>query len=120
VEETSRGTRRSLQFFDRQGVAIHKIYLTDQSDIGAFDGLVAQFATAATPLDIAAAPAPKAALPDGDIDVARFRTRWDEMKDTHDFHGLLTSHKVQRLQGLRLAGAERARAVPVTALRTVL
>ncbi|MEQ8327045.1 MAG: ChuX/HutX family heme-like substrate-binding protein, partial [Parvibaculum sp.] len=30
-------TRRSLQFFDAQGTAIHKIYQTDKTDTAAFD-----------------------------------------------------------------------------------
>ena len=114
------GTRRSLQFFDAQGVAIHKIYETDKSDAAAFDALIAQFATGASPLEISAAPAKKKPLSDSEIDVAGFRAAWDAMKDTHEFHGLLTKFKLERLQGLRLAGEARAARVPAPSLRDTL
>ena len=35
------GDRRSLQFFDKDGEAVNKIYLTDQSDAAAYEALVA-------------------------------------------------------------------------------
>lgn len=120
VEELENGPRRSLQFFDAQGTAIHKIYQTEQSDAAAFDALIARFATDASPLEIVPAPAPKAGLPDSEIDVAGFRAAWDALKDTHEFHGLLTKFKVQRVQGLRLAGPDRARLVPGSSLRAAL
>lgn len=114
------GTRRNLQFFDAQGVAIHKIYQTDGSDTAAFDALIARFATEHTPLEIAPAPAKKARLADSEIDVPGFRAAWDAMTDTHEFHGLITKFKVERLQGLRLAGETRATRVPAVSLRAAL
>lgn len=115
------GTRRSLQFFDAHGVAIHKIYETDKSDAAAFDALIAQFAGEDMPLEVAAAAAEKRKpLADREIDVAGFRAAWDAMKDTHEFHGLITKFKVERLQGLRLAGDTRATRVPAQSLRTAL
>ncbi|MBX3505511.1 MAG: hemin-degrading factor [Parvibaculum sp.] len=114
------GTRRSLQFFDAEGVAIHKIYQTDGSDAAAFDALIARFATENTPLEIAPAPEKKARLADNEIDVAGFRAAWDAMTDTHEFHGLITKFKVERLQGLRLAGETRAMRVPPASLRAAL
>ena len=114
------GTRRSLQFFDAQGVAIHKIYETGKSDPAAFDALIAQFAAEDTPLEIAPVPEKKKPLADSKIDVAGFRAAWDAMKDTHEFHGLVTKFKVERLQGLRLAGEARAARVPAASLRAAL
>jgi putative hemin transport protein len=96
---TPGGTRRSLQFFD---------------------ALIAQFATATSPLEISPAPEKKKPLADSEIDVAGFRAAWDAMKDTHEFHGLITKFKVERLQGLRLAGETRAMRVPAPSLRTTL
>lgn len=112
--------RRSLQFFDAHGTAIHKIYQTEGSDCDAFDALIDRFATEAGPIEVAARPAPKKALPDSEIDVAGFRAAWDALKDTHEFHGLLTKFKVERLQGLRLAGEGRAARVPAASLRATL
>src|SRR3546814_14721326 len=36
--------RHSLQFFDRAGDAVHKVYRTDATDIDAYDALVVRFA----------------------------------------------------------------------------
>ena len=43
-EETKAGLRKSLQFFDGTGTAIHKIYAMGKTDMAAFDGIVADFA----------------------------------------------------------------------------
>lgn len=112
--------RRSLQFFDAHGTAIHKIYQTEGSDCDAFDALIERFATEPGPIEVTARPAPKKALPDSGIDVAGFRAAWDALTDTHEFHGLLTTFKVERLQGLRLAGDGRAARVPAASLRATL
>ena len=120
VDQTGEEARHSLQFFDAYGVAVHKIYLTDRSDFWAFDALVAQFAVADAPIEVTPVAGRTPALPDSEIDVAAFHASWDAMTDTHEFHGMLTKHKVQRLQGLRLAGSSRAFPVPSSALRTAL
>ncbi|MBO6666496.1 ChuX/HutX family heme-like substrate-binding protein [Parvibaculum sp.] len=121
VEKMEDGSlRRSLQFFDAHGTAIHKIYQTPETDTAAFDALIARFATEASPVEVTAAPAPKQALPDSEIDVAGFRAAWDALKDTHEFHGLINKFKVQRLQGVRLAGEGRAARVPAASLRATL
>lgn len=39
-EDDVLGTRRSLQFFDARGAAVHKVFLLRGSDLGAFDELV--------------------------------------------------------------------------------
>jgi putative hemin transport protein len=61
-----------------------------------------------------------AVLDDAEIDVAGFRAGWDAMEDTHQFFGLLKSHRLDRLQAMRLAGAPRAEPVGRDALRRVL
>ena len=120
TERLDSGFRRSLQFFDAQGTAIHKIYLPEGSSVENFDLLVARFAAPAAPLAVEAPRAPKAGLPDAEINVEGFRTAWDVLTDTHQFHGLLNKFKVERLQALRLAGDTRACRVPVSALRAAL
>ncbi|HEY4345526.1 MAG TPA: ChuX/HutX family heme-like substrate-binding protein [Parvibaculum sp.] len=120
TEETKQGPRRSLQFFDAQGVAIHKIYLTDGSDVAAFEALVANWAVEASPVVTEAKKERAAPLADGAVDVAAFQSAWDALKDTHAFHGLLNKFKLQRQQALRLAGERRAHSVEKSALRDIL
>lgn len=121
-EQTKRGPRQSLQFFDASGTAIHKIYATGKTDTAAFTALAeAHFATeqASTESTEAAAAKP-AEKPDAEIDVAAFRAAWAAMKDTHAFFGLMNRFGVTRTQALRLAGSEYAQPLPQDCLGTLL
>jgi len=122
TEETQKGPRYSLQFFDLTGTSVHKIYLTDNSDKEAYDELVAFYKTDdQTPLiTVSSAPAPKAEGPDEAVDQNAFRNHWDAMQDTHDFMGLLREFDVTRTQALRLAGESRAVQVPVASFEKAL
>ena len=124
VREESRGRwQRSLQFFDGDGRAVHKVYLTGQSLQDAWSGLVARFAAPVQSplLDLAAVEDPLPLRRDDEaVDVASLREQWRRMRDPHDFFALLKKHEVTRTQALRLVGAEFARRVDGGAVRTVL
>ncbi len=115
------GERLSLQFFDASGDAVHKIYATDETDHAAFDSLIARH-TAAEPTALALAPraADPVDRPDSEIDVEGLRTAWRNMRDTHEFFGMLGKFKVGRVQALRLVGDEFARELPPRSLRRAL
>jgi putative hemin transport protein len=107
-EKGEHGDRKSLQFFGKDGLAIHKIYLTPDSNVEAFDALVAKYksddqsaeeTSVAVPLNIDEKP-------DSDIDVAAFQAAWSTLKDTHEFFGMLRKFGVTRTQALRLAPNE--------------
>lgn len=102
--------KRSLQFFDKAGMAIHKIHLMDNSDTEAFDRLVSKFAAEDQPTHIAVESyAPKAAdKPDGDIDWENLRKDWLAMTDVHQFHGMLRKYGVGREQSFRHIGEDLA------------
>lgn len=124
VTETSRGrTLDSLQFFDGDGTAIHKIYRTEASDHAAWLRLVAKFtAGVQTPLLEArtvADPLPHL-LEDSAVDVEALRDGWRAMRDPHDFYGLLRKRRVTRLQALHVVGREFARRVDDRSIRIVL
>lgn len=102
------GTLYSFQFFNKKGEAVHKIFSTPQSNIEAYHQLVNDFRSPnQTPiLDADHSPyEEKTAIPDAEIDVPAFQEEWKNLKDTHDFFGLLRKYKVNRTQGLRLAPA---------------
>ena len=97
--------RRSLQFFNSFGDATHKIYLTEQSNKEAYDALVEKYRAAdqeTLPLT-AVKPEKKADEPAGDIDTASFQAEWLNLKDTHEFFGLLRKYKLSRKEALRYA-----------------
>lgn len=123
VEELARhGTRRSVQIFDRAGDAIHKVYLEDESDRGAFDALVARFRVEdqgrAQPVE--PRPSRPVEAEDASIDVTRFRAAWEAMLDTHDFFPMIRSFGVTRSQALRLAPLGRVRRVSRASLLDAL
>ncbi|VVE49028.1 Hemin transport protein HemS [Pandoraea eparura] len=119
---TESGPRRSLQFFDKTGTAVHKMFLRNHSDVAAYDALVARFrASDQTPgQHVVAADAPKAETPDADIDTAAFQRDWLAMTDTHQFFELLKRHRVSRAQALRLAPDGHAQRVGAASMRTLL
>jgi len=121
-EMTKDGLQRSLQFFDKSGVAIHKIHLRMQGSIANYDALLNQFQSndQAPGIQVTSLEKPAAELPDQDIDVTAWRQSWRAMKDTHDFFGLLRQFKVTRTQGLRLADPEFVQAMPVTVVKDLL
>lgn len=120
--ENARGTLRSIQIFDKDGTAVHKIYLTGDSDLQAYEQLIAKYRSEdqSRTLNVEAKAAPSPDLPDSEIDVEGFRKAWSELKDTHDFFPLLRKFKVGRRQALRLAGDEFAKEVPADSFKYVL
>ncbi len=105
-DETNEGPRRSLQFFDADGTAVFKLYLTKQSNVAVCDELIQSFAAANQSPVQAILPQTKTTSeerPDSDIDVEGFRKAWESTKDTHEFFVLLKKFGVARQQALRLA-----------------
>ncbi|MFD1144192.1 hemin-degrading factor [Larkinella insperata] len=97
--------RKSLQFFAADGEAVHKIYLTEKSNEPAYDAIVAKYRAEKQDgvLDIEPKPEAPVLTPDAEIDVTAFRQAWLDLKDTHEFFGMLRKHKVSRLQAMHLA-----------------
>ncbi len=123
VEEESRGDlRRSLQFFDPHGVAVHKIYLLKESNLEEYQALVDRYRSEDTSTLLSVEPAAegKKETPDEDIDFAGFYEGWRGLQDTHEFHGLLRQYNVSRTQALRHADPDLAFEVEVSAVRTML
>ena len=117
------GGRKSLQFFDARGVAVHKIYLTDKSNEQAYTNLVSEFTKAdQTDFTVSNEPiAPKnAELPDLEIEKEAFQTAWNNMQDSHEFFGIVRKFKLTRTQALRLAPEGRSKQVDLETFKAVM
>jgi putative hemin transport protein len=121
-EEGEHGPRRSLQFFDARGNAVHKIFAQETTDAAAFDALVAKYRSPEqeTTLEVQPPAAALAVKPDTEIDADGFRAAWDAMQDTHEFFMLLRKFGAARTQALRLAGPARALPVANATTRALL
>ena len=122
TENTTRGPQRSFQFYDASGTAVHKIFLKEKSSLEEYMRLLEAWTADDQQRGIkVSAPAAKdAEKPDSAIDVSGFRAAWSQMKDTHEFFGLLKKFGVARTQALRLIGAEYAYRLPDPSARVML
>ena len=114
--------RDSIQFFDKAGEAVHKIYRTDHTDAAAWQAYIDRHAlpagTPVTPVVVVPfAASTEAAQP---ADPEALRADWRGLKDTHDFFSMLRQHKVSRIGALRTAGQDLAQQVADGAVETVL
>lgn len=113
------GGRKSLQFFDRAGMAVHKVYLTPESDAAAWDVLVEQFTDSRPEWPV---PQPLQKVEADTVEQAppTLREEWLAMQDTHEFFQLLKRNRVERLTALRDVGADLAQQVPVDTAERML
>lgn len=111
--------KRSLQFFDGYGHAVHKVHLRPESDRDAFERLVADQATEVWEDDLAVQPAP-AKRSERAVDVSGLRMAWRELQNVHDFHLLLRRFDIERLEALQRVGHEFAYETERTAHRGLM
>lgn len=106
-ETTARGVRHSIQFFDAHGDAVHKVYNTDETDMAAWDALIAQYKSDVNPpLQIEVAP--EVPAPTTAADTSTLDAEWRAMTDVHQFFQLLKRHDVTRQQAFKTVGDDLA------------
>ena len=110
--------RLSLQFFDQTGVAIHKVFCTEETDTEAYLALVQRFAAA--PSWPVAQEAPKISRQAHVADRVALRQAWLDLKDTHDFFTMLQKFDVERLGALSDVGSDLAQQISVDYIDTML
>ena len=82
--------RQSIQFFDPHGDALLKVYTTGNTDMAAWDALIAGH-TQQSPALLAIRPAEPLKYADS-ADAAALDNEWRAMTDVHQFFGLLRSN----------------------------
>ncbi len=94
--------RRSLQFFDVDGTAVHKVYPEIPEG---YEKIKADFRSEDQGVFqcVSPAPAPAVEKPLSELDVDGFLDAWAHLKDTHDFFMLLRRFGFGRLQALEAA-----------------
>ncbi|CAI0877799.1 Hemin transport protein hemS [Serratia quinivorans] len=117
-ETNKRGVRHSIQFFDHQGDALHKVYTTDETDLPAWMALVERHLNAENPtLELQPADTTVSnASPDAD----KIDQEWRAMTDVHQFFQLLSRNKLTRQQAFSAVGNDLAYRVDNSALSQLL
>ncbi|MBU8544957.1 MULTISPECIES: hemin-degrading factor [Roseomonadaceae] len=106
------GERPSIQIFDKDGAAAHKIFATKETDRAAWDTLVTEFTAPLAALPPMTPPEPAAPVAEVEVDQPQLRADWQALKDTHDFFPMLRKHKANRRQAFRLVGDDHALRLP--------
>jgi putative hemin transport protein len=121
-EETRSGVRHSLQFYDQDGTAVHKVYLREESNAEAYEAIIDKYlhADQSTVQWVLAKAKPPIGRPDGEIDRAVLRDRWQALQDVHDFHAMLLELGAGRVQAFRLVGDDAAYPVGKDSFRVAL
>jgi putative hemin transport protein len=110
----------SLQFFDRHGVAVHKIFVREQTDLAAWQQVIGQHTDMQPARDFVPRATTAAAAPQPSPDATAFAAAWGAMTDTHQFFPLLKQFGVERQQGFRLVEGRYTRRLEKPAVRAVL
>jgi putative hemin transport protein len=113
---------RSLQFFDAQGNAAHKVYVKSEAGVAVFDKIVADFRhpQQAGELKMMAAAPKGAGKADSAVDLQEFQLAWKEMTDVHQFNRIVSEFQLSREQAMRLAPAGAVQKIGPQALRKLL
>jgi putative hemin transport protein len=121
-EDAARGVQRSLQVFDGHGSAIHKVFLRAESDLSAWETLVAECAHQDQSPRVELRRNADADLADGgsEVDVQAFQRGWLALTDTHGFYPLLRRFGLSRTRALVLAPSGYACRVRADAARQLL
>ncbi|MBT1700700.1 hemin-degrading factor [Fulvivirgaceae bacterium PWU4] len=126
-QQTPNGLQQSIQIFDEAGTAVTKVFLQEAkgnrpgSNQEAFDAIVEAFkAKDQQPTITVTAVKELATRSIDEVDAGALLTDWENMKDTHDFFGMLRRHEVNRLDALYLAEGKFTYQVKKSSLRKVL
>lgn len=120
--ENPRGTLHSLQFFDKEGTAVHKIYVKNESKLNLYRELVERFKRDdQTPgIEITEQIKKEKNTPLEEIEKNDFLDGWAQLKDTHDFFPFLKKFNVGRTDALKLADGKFTWHVKNSATQTML
>ena len=121
-EIVSSGKRHSLQFFDIDGEAVHKVYMPKGNNLEAYKAIVNKFRSPdqTEKILIHKLPDGKKDIPDSDLEIENFISHWSNLKDTHHFFGLLNEFGVGRRQSMRLAEGKFTRQLDNNCLQGAL
>lgn len=118
--DTGETVKRSFQFFDAHGEALHKIHLRADSNVAAWKKLAAELALEASEPLAVVPPSVEIFENDNAVPMEELKTRWSAMTDTHQFPGLLNKLKLSRHKAVSSIGSDYAWKLERTAIQPLL
>jgi putative hemin transport protein len=115
--------RRSLQFFDAAGDAVHKVHLRPASDLAAYRVLVEKLRADDQSQIVAIETVTEADAVAEDAEPAsasELRERWARLTDTHQFFGMLKTLNLTRHQAMHMIDRDYAWPLDLGATRGLL
>lgn len=95
-----KGELEGVVIFDKSGEASLKLYKREKTNDEAWEKLFSSYSENAEKPQYLS---PREKREEQDIDEEKFLESWKNLKDTHEFHGLLMSYGVSRTQALKIA-----------------
>lgn len=100
--------RRSLQFFDAQGDAVHKVHLRPVSNLDAYRKLVEAHLSADQSAEVEVRPLKAEEAVTSSATVDELREQWSKLTDVHQFFGMLRALKLSRREAMHMVGDDYA------------
>lgn len=112
--------RTSLQYYDRHGTAVHKVYPREQTDAAAWQQVLASHQDPQRAIMFEPKPQTNPARQASAIDVPAFARAWGAMTDTHQFFPLLRQFGLERRQSFQLVQGQFTHRVETVSVRDML
>ncbi|WP_118986184.1 hemin-degrading factor [Photorhabdus sp. CRCIA-P01] len=120
VEPAKNGVRHSIQFFDHQGDALHKVYATGNTDMTAWEALIEKYQAEDNPA-LVIKPIEETTYSTLTNELkAQLDEEWRVMTDVHQFFMLLKRHNLSRQQVFNAVQDDLAYKVENSALNDLI
>ncbi|PIE43448.1 MAG: hemin-degrading factor [Gammaproteobacteria bacterium] len=119
-------TRHSIQFFDAQGNALHKVYQTEATNQSAWENLIRSFTAGDQEPQFQSQPIEPEQTDSEKTESGQLPTReavreeWQSLKDVHHFNAMLKRLGIDRYQALQLVGEDYAKQLPIESAEKTL
>ncbi len=112
--------RASLQYYDRHGTAVHKVYPRETTDAAAWQQVLQAAGEPGRVVSFDAPSVPSAPLRPQPVDVHAFARAWSAMTDTHQFFPLLRQFGLERRRSFQLVQGQFTHRVETASVREML
>ena len=119
-EELMNSDRYSLQFFDKTGAAVQKIFLQENSNVDHYRYLLQQYSHEQQYTPVEYSEKKVSTISNKSLDKEALRSDWEAMTDVHQFVKLLRTHDVERQQAFRAIGSDYAEEFSPSELQRIL